>query len=56
MKDIRKQRLTEICERQSSAHRKAKKSLEAMGFQIVENLGPVTNKPWDFVAKKGGIL
>ena len=48
-------RLSEVRGRQAEAHSKAREILREMGFSIEKDIGPVSNKPWDFIAKKHGL-
>lgn len=47
--------LKKVRDRRTEAHERAKKLLEEMGFTIEKDIGPVSNKPWDFIAKKHGL-
>jgi len=47
--------LKKVRDRQAVAHEKAKKLLIEMGFTIEKDIGPISNKPWDFIAKKHGL-
>jgi len=54
-KEQKSKRLKEVRERRTEAHERARKILEEMGFSIEKDIGPISNKPWDFIAKKHGL-
>lgn len=47
--------LKEVRDRRTEVHERARKLLEEMGFTIEKDIGSVSNKPWDFIAKKHGL-
>jgi len=47
--------LKKVRSRRKEAHEKAKSLLLDMGFTITEDIGHISNKPWDFIAKKHGL-
>jgi len=54
-KEQKRKTLEKVRGRRPKAHEKARTLLMNMGFKIVEDIDPVSSKPWDFIAKKHGL-
>jgi len=54
-REEKKEMLKEVRARRKEAHERSRRLLIDMGFTIVEDIGPVSNKPWDFIVKKHGL-
>lgn len=53
-KKEKSEKLSEVRRKHREAHSKAKQLLIDMGFAIEKDL-VISNKPWDFIAKKHGL-
>ena len=54
-KEQKSKTLKRVRDRRAEAHNKARKLLEELGFAIDKDMGPISTKPWDFIAKKHGL-
>jgi hypothetical protein len=53
-KEEKSKKLEEVRKKHKLAHERARQLLEDMGFRIEKDY-VVSNKPWDFIAKKHGL-
>lgn len=54
-REEKKEMLKKVRARRKEAHERSRRLLVDMGFTIEEDIGPVPNKPWDFIVKKHGL-
>jgi len=54
-KKQKKKMLEKVREQRAKSHERARMLLVNMGFEIVKDIGPISSKPWDFIAKRHGL-